>query len=137
MILMSWTVSSMFIILAFNCNLRACLMTNEFEDPIGKLKTILVVAITSSLSSFQISSKNCLGIRLSMIFDISHQCHTLFSWEEPPGSNTHKISPVIHRKVYPYFPPPWGCRNQRNQVGEEKSKKSSWGREIKEIKGEK
>ena len=36
MILLSWTVSVMFIEMAFNCNLRASLMTTDFDDPIGR-----------------------------------------------------------------------------------------------------
>ena len=36
-ILLSWTVVTMFLTMAFNCNLRACLVQMEFEDPVGMI----------------------------------------------------------------------------------------------------
>ena len=35
--LLAWTIMATFLIMAFNCNLRACLIKNDFEDPVGKL----------------------------------------------------------------------------------------------------
>ena len=34
--LISWTIVTMFMVMAFNCNLRAYLVKIEFNDPIGR-----------------------------------------------------------------------------------------------------
>ena len=31
----SWILVAMFLVMAFNCNLRACLVKTDFEKPIG------------------------------------------------------------------------------------------------------
>ena len=35
--LVSWIIVTTFITMAFNCNLRACLIQKEHEKPVGKI----------------------------------------------------------------------------------------------------
>ena len=40
--LLAWTIMASFLIMAFNCNLRACLIKNDFEEPVSKLLMLML-----------------------------------------------------------------------------------------------
>ena len=48
--LVSWIIVTTFITMAFNCNLRACLIQKEHEKPVGKIDIPYAISPRLSIS---------------------------------------------------------------------------------------